>query len=204
MLNPEILNLTGKFLLDLAALLSTPGPVPGPGPMPGPTPMPMTAGTPDPGPEPEDVPPPPEEKEAPEPPKEEKEAPAPPPQVNKPAPGVELDEEGLPWDERIHTAAKTKLKRGGTWKLKRGIDKVYVAQVKTELRQAQTGEAPPPVPKEERPMDFMEFLKLLTAKGLDQDYIEKTIAVNCDGCTTIADLSANPEWIPTAAVALGL
>ena len=56
----------------------------------------------------------------------------PPPQP--PVGNVELDAEGLPWDERIHTDKKTKLKRELTWKLKRGIDKEYVEQIKAELR----------------------------------------------------------------------
>lgn len=52
-----------------------------------------------------------------------------------PPPGVEVDSEGLPWDARIHTDSKTKLKKEGTWKLKRNIDKALVAQVKAQLKQ---------------------------------------------------------------------
>lgn len=47
---------------------------------------------------------------------------------------VELDEEGLPWDARIHGESKLKLKRGNTWKLIKGIDKAFAETVKAELR----------------------------------------------------------------------
>ena len=45
---------------------------------------------------------------------------------------MELDSTGLPWDARIHAKTKTKTKLE-TWKLKKGVDKDLVAQVKTEL-----------------------------------------------------------------------
>ncbi len=51
-------------------------------------------------------------------------------------PAVELDSEGLPWDGHIHSSSKEKLVKGATWKLKRGVDKALVEQVKTELRAA--------------------------------------------------------------------
>ena len=47
---------------------------------------------------------------------------------------VELDSEGLPWDTRIDASSKKKLTRGGTWKLKRGIDPAFVEKVKAELK----------------------------------------------------------------------
>ena len=62
---------------------------------------------------------------------------------------VELDADGLPWDKRIHAATKTKMKREGTWKIKRGVDPALVEQVKTELRgsvQALANPTPVPAP----------------------------------------------------------
>lgn len=56
--------------------------------------------------------------------------------------GTELDAEGLPWDKRINTDSKTKVK-AGTWKNKRGLDPAYVQQVKAELLQAKHLEANP-------------------------------------------------------------
>ena len=52
------------------------------------------------------------------------------------APSVELDSAGLPWDERIHSSAKTRNGNGaGTWKAKRNVDAALVSQVEAELRQ---------------------------------------------------------------------
>lgn len=48
--------------------------------------------------------------------------------------GVELDADGLPWDQRIHSSMKTKL-ANNTWKLARNIDKAYVEQCRAEARQ---------------------------------------------------------------------
>lgn len=44
--------------------------------------------------------------------------------------GVDLDSEGQPWDVSIHSTGKTKLQSDGTWKLKKGVDKTLVDQVK--------------------------------------------------------------------------
>lgn len=46
---------------------------------------------------------------------------------------VPLDSEGLPWDARIHSSSKEKIK-DGTWKIKRGTDKLLIDDVKAELR----------------------------------------------------------------------
>lgn len=50
------------------------------------------------------------------------------------ATSVPVDSEGLPWDGRIHSSSKEKLVKDSTWKLKRGVDKALVEQVKAELR----------------------------------------------------------------------
>ena len=50
-----------------------------------------------------------------------------------PAPGVELDADGLPWDARIHSESRSKVV-AGTWKYKRGVDPRLVEEVETELR----------------------------------------------------------------------
>ena len=67
---------------------------------------------------------------------EEDEAPAPPPPAAEGAPTVEVDSEGLLWDARIHATSKTRLAKGDTWKLKRGVDPALVEEVKAELRAA--------------------------------------------------------------------
>lgn len=52
-----------------------------------------------------------------------------------------LDKNGLPWDSRIHSAAKT-FNADGTWKYLRGVDReVLVPQVEAELRGAVIADA---------------------------------------------------------------
>lgn len=46
---------------------------------------------------------------------------------------VELDAKGVPWDSRIHSSSKNKL-ANGCWKVARGKDAEYVAQVEAELK----------------------------------------------------------------------
>ena len=59
-----------------------------------------------------------------------------------PPPGVDLDSAGLPWDGRIHSAGKTKLVNGGTWKKIRKVDQALVDQVEAELRAAMAAATP--------------------------------------------------------------
>ena len=65
-------------------------------------------------------------------------APAPVAAEGTPAPvvptGVEVDKDGLPWDARINPPSKLKLKKEGTWKLKRSLDPAFITQVRDELR----------------------------------------------------------------------
>jgi hypothetical protein len=49
--------------------------------------------------------------------------------------GVEIDSEGLPYDARIHSSSREKIKNG-TWKIKRGTGETFIIQVKNELRSA--------------------------------------------------------------------
>ena len=60
-------------------------------------------------------------------------APTAPAALSSPAPGVELDADGLPWDARIHSESRSKVV-AGTWKYKRGVDPRLVEEVETELR----------------------------------------------------------------------
>lgn len=51
--------------------------------------------------------------------------------------GVELDADGLPWDQRIHAGSKGKNKGDGRWTARRGLnDPALIARVQAELRQA--------------------------------------------------------------------
>ena len=51
------------------------------------------------------------------------------------APTVELDKNGIPWDERIHAGTKRK-NADGTWSLKKGVDKELAAQIIAEHQSA--------------------------------------------------------------------
>ena len=48
---------------------------------------------------------------------------------------VELDKNGIPWDERIHAGTKRK-NADGTWSLKKGVDKDLAAQIIAEYQVA--------------------------------------------------------------------
>ena len=56
-----------------------------------------------------------------------------------------LDINGLPWDERIHTAKKTK-KKDGAWKNTRNLDQGFIESIEKELL---SGSAPTPPAVEE-------------------------------------------------------
>lgn len=45
----------------------------------------------------------------------------------------ELDKNGLPWNERIHSSSRA-INDDGSWRYKRGADKALVAQVEVELK----------------------------------------------------------------------
>lgn len=48
---------------------------------------------------------------------------------------VELDKNGIPWDERIHAGTKRK-NADGTWSLKKGVDKELATQIIAEYQSA--------------------------------------------------------------------
>ncbi len=59
------------------------------------------------------------------------------------APTVELDAEGLPWDERIHSSSKAK-NDNGNWKMKKGVANSNLLQVvRAELLSKRSGGAVP-------------------------------------------------------------
>lgn len=49
---------------------------------------------------------------------------------------LELDKNGIPWDERIHAGTKRK-NADGTWSLKKGVDKELAAQIIAEYQSAE-------------------------------------------------------------------
>lgn len=65
--------------------------------------------------------------------------------VNSAIPQIEVDKEGLPWDERIHSSTRGK-NEDGTWKLRRGMaNSKDLPVVKAELLQKMRGTGATPV-----------------------------------------------------------
>jgi hypothetical protein len=69
----------------------------------------------------------------------------------------ELDANGLPWDGRIHSRAKTK-NSDGTWRYMRGVQDAAISKVEAELKQSLSAPVPPsnvataPIPPPPAPM----------------------------------------------------
>lgn len=60
-------------------------------------------------------------------------------------PGLELDSDGVPWDERIHSGAKSKTD-SGTWRKKKGVDKDEHGRITAELKAAVSAQPEVPTP----------------------------------------------------------
>lgn len=58
---------------------------------------------------------------------------------------VELDKNGIPWDERIHAGTKRK-NADGTWSMKKGVDKELAAQIIAEYQSAPATTTVPAAP----------------------------------------------------------
>lgn len=59
---------------------------------------------------------------------------------------VEVDKNGVPWDERIHSSSKeNRLNADGTWRAKRGVDKAYAKRIEAQLLAARSA-TPPAAP----------------------------------------------------------
>lgn len=58
---------------------------------------------------------------------------------------VELDKNGIPWDERIHAGTKRK-NADGTWSMKKGVDKELAAQIIAEYQAAPATTTVPAAP----------------------------------------------------------
>jgi len=52
--------------------------------------------------------------------------------INTAEPAVEIDKNGLPWDERIHSSSKSK-NADGTWRGRKGVPPQQITKVKAEL-----------------------------------------------------------------------
>lgn len=151
--------------------------------------------------------------------------PAPPAELPPlPVPGAGagvLDSDGIPWDNRIHAGSKTQCK-DGTWKLRPGVDKTVVDQVRAELKGVQAIPAPaapaappapltlapdvapvvapPPTPAPSAgPTTFAELIKevgaAIGAGRLTPDQVNGACQVH--GLPTCNLLAGRPDLIPT-------
>lgn len=145
------------------------------------------------------------------------------------ATSVPVDSEGLPWDGRIHSSSKEKLVKDSTWKLKRGVDKTLVEQVKAELRGvmaipttapvtethglhpnpaplvAEQSTAPAPTaPAAGSITTFAQLMAAITAARIDQATVAAILPTIDPAITSLAVVAPRPELIPRVAAALGL
>lgn len=84
-----------------------------------------------------------------------------------------LDKAGLPWDARIHASSKG-VNTDGTWRLKRGVDKITVEQVTAELRALMQIPSPGPqlVPAPPPPATAPPPPPLANSEELRKSYID--------------------------------
>jgi len=132
---------------------------------------------------------------------------------------IDLDAEGIPWDARIHSGAKSKIK-DGTWRLKKGAEPALVESVKAELKAAAATPPaepppdagaqpdlggipePPPIgatpPAEDGPKTFPEFMAALTphltAGKITQEQIDH--AASKHGLNGGLELAQREDLIP--------
>lgn len=137
--------------------------------------------------------------------------PAPPAPVT---PGsAELDADGLPWDERIHSKAAEPKAATGKWKTRKNLAPGYKEQIEAELRAASPATPPatsavptpaatatppapsvapaPPAPASGFPAFTAWMMTHIKAGTLDQTKL--TLACQKVGLQNAAGLSANPE-----------
>lgn len=141
------------------------------------------------------------------------------------ATNVPVDSEGLPWDGRIHSSSKEKLVKDSTWKLKRGVDKALVEQVKAELRgvmaipttatvtethglhplvAAQSTAPAPTAPAAGSITTFAQLMAAITAAKIDQATVAAILPTIDPAITSLAVVAPRPELIPRVAAALGM
>lgn len=91
-----------------------------------------------------------------------------------PAPGLDLDISGLPWDGRIHSDKRTKVAEG-TWKVKRNTPPELVASVLREqqIAMGQTNVAPA-VPSPMSPPPATVFAQPAPVPGVDVPFTPAT------------------------------
>ena len=131
------------------------------------------------------------------------------------SPSILLDEDGVPWDERIHSGNKKTAAKTGKWMKRRGIDQDIYDEVTKELKAAVDIPAPPPVPDAPPPppppgpagqWDWNTLVKTLTkarAEGVTTKEQEAEVLQEL-GITLFPLLSPRTELYDTFCNKLGL
>lgn len=129
---------------------------------------------------------------------------------------TELDSEGQPWDERIHSSSRTKI-ANGTWKLKRGVSDELVAEVKglgftptngSESTPPQPAEPiventpPPPPPPSSNKWTYAGLIQHVTANSIP--ILNVQAACQAEGIESFPLLAKNPDKIDAVAARLGI
>lgn len=127
----------------------------------------------------------------------------PPPGAGDPPPPVPMDSSGLPWDERIHSSAKS-TNNDGTWKKKRGVQDSEVTRITAEIRAALGAPAvaaqvvvpPPPAavvvpPPPAAAGEVTDFASLMTRVGKLQQTGKLTL-VEFNTCIMSSGIPADP------------
>lgn len=124
---------------------------------------------------------------------------------------VDLDKNGIPWDERIHSSSRAKI-ADGSWKLKRGVDDNVVSTVKAELEGFKP--LPPtkgediiivPIPAPAAPDGKAAFVALVTkaSRAISEKKITpEQMAAICAtvGIPNVMALSAKLDLVPAVSL----
>lgn len=129
------------------------------------------------------------------------------------APGVELDVDNIPWDNRIHARTKSKT-ADGKWKLMRGLDNKVADTVMKELKKVMTipKVAPAPImqspedPMESAVIDFPALMTKITAAVAQGKISQLQIveAVQSVGLPNLPVAATRPDLIPMIAAKIDL
>ena len=123
----------------------------------------------------------------------------------------EVDNRGMIWDKRIHSASPT-IKATGEWRNKRSVDATLLATVEAELlgqpiAAAPAPEAPTPAPTPpqaatEPIVTFGDLMGAIVRNNITPPQVQE--AVLAAGVQSVALLAARPDLIPAVAANLGL
>lgn len=141
------------------------------------------------------------------------ELPPPPPGQDDSHGPVEIDKDGVPWDDRIHSSSGGKT-NAGFWKKQRNVDAKLHKSITAELKAAAGDPSPPPPAPPEPPAaeapdsawTWPDLLRATTAGFAAKVYTleQRAAALEAVGVAEFPLLSTKPELYDAFAMALGL